>query len=147
VVAAQGKVWVGVLGPAQLREIDPSSNSIVGRVNIGVMFETGDNVGPLPCTLGGSGQTVWAPAVGEGSSTSSGIYRVDALHHRVSDVMHPGGNPCGVSLGHGKVWVTNPSANEVDEINPITDRIHRIPLDSPPNAIAAAPRHVWVFTG
>ena len=147
VVAAQGKVWVGVLGPAQLREIDPSSNSIVGRVNIGVMFETGDNVGPLPCTLAGSGQTVWAPAVGEGSSTSSGIYRVDALHHRVSDVIHPGGNPCGVSLGHGKVWVANPSANEVDEINPLTDHFRRIPLDSPPNAIAAAPRHVWVFTG
>lgn len=147
VVAAQGKVWVGVLGPAQLREIDPSSNSIVGRVNIGVMFEAGDNTGPLPCTLAGSGQTVWAPAVGEGSSTSSGIYRVDALHHRVSDVIRAGGNPCGVSLGHGKVWVTNPSAYEVDEISPLNDRIHRIPLDSPPNAITAAPRHVWVFTG
>jgi DNA-binding SARP family transcriptional activator len=148
VAAAQGKVWVGILGPAQLVEIDPSSNSIVGHVNIGIMEGGGGEPGgPNPCNLAASGQTVWAPVSGEGSSTSSGIWRVDALRHSVSEVVQVGGNPCGVSLGHGKVWVANPSIDEVDEITLTSRLVRRITLDAPPNAITAAPRHVWVVTG
>jgi DNA-binding beta-propeller fold protein YncE len=149
VAAAQASIWVSILGPAQLVEIDPISNSVGPRVSVGTTEGgPGEPAGPVPCTLAGSGQTVWAPANGEGTSTSSGIWRVDALQHRVSAVIRAGGNPCGVSLGHGKVWVTNPSNQEVDEISPLTDKaVRTIPLDAPPNAIAAAPRHVWVVTG
>ena len=135
-----------VLGPAQLREIDPSSNSIVAHVNVGTMEGGGDNAGPNPCNLAASGQTVWAPLSGSGSSTTSGIWRVDAIHRRVSEIVQVGGNPCGVTLGHGKVWVANPSIDEVEEISPAGHLVRRIPLDSPPNAITAAPRHVWVVT-
>jgi DNA-binding SARP family transcriptional activator len=148
VAATQGAVWVNILGPAQLVEIDPTSNSSVGHVNVGTTYGAVGPAGPVPCTLAGSGQTVWVPATGEGSSTSSGIWRVDAIRHRVSGIVRAGGNPCGVSLGHRKVWVANPSIDEVDEISPLTDTlVRRIPLDSPPNAITAAPRHVWVVTG
>ena len=71
VTATQGAVWVNILGPAQLVEIDPTRNSIVHKVNVGTSYGT--------CNLAGSGQTVWAPATGEGSSTTSGIWRIDAV--------------------------------------------------------------------
>jgi hypothetical protein len=90
VAAVQGGIWVSILGPAQLVEIDPISNSIVDHVNVGTMESGGVPAGPVPCTLAGSGQTVWAPANGEGSSTSSGIWRVDALRHRVDAVVRVG---------------------------------------------------------
>ena len=151
VTATQAGIWVSILGPAQLVEIDPISNSIAHHVNVGMMQGGGVPAGPVPCTLAGSGETVWAPANGAGSSTSSNssaIWRVDALRHVVDGVVQVGGNPCGVSLGHGKVWVANPTNYEVDEISPLTNKLLRtITLDSPPNAIAAAPRHVWVVTG
>lgn len=148
VTAAQGSIWVSIFGPAQLVEIDPTHNQIVHHVNVGTPAAGGEPAGPVPCTLAASGNTVWAPSNGEGTSTLSGIWRVDVIRPRVSDVIHAGGNPCGVSLGHGKVWVANPSSYEVEEIGPHTNHVvRRIPLDSPPNAIAAAPRHVWVVTG
>ena len=140
VAADNGGVWIAVLGPEQLVEIDPSTDSRAARIPVGTMQD-------IPCTLAVSGQTVWAPAAGEGTSTSSGVWRVDRIRQRVSAVAHFGGNPCGVSLGHGNVWVVNPSSYEVDEISPQTDRLlRRISLDSSPDAIAAAPRYVWVFT-
>jgi hypothetical protein len=149
VTAAQASIWVSILGPAQLVEIGPFSNSVLPPVDVGTSYEAGEPAGPVPCTIAGSGQSVWAPATGEGSSTNSGIWRVDVIRHRVSGVTRVGGNPCGVSVGHGKVWVANPSAYEVDEISPLTNAplVRRIPLDAPPNAITSAPQHVWVVTG
>jgi DNA-binding SARP family transcriptional activator len=148
VAAAKGSVWAAIVGPEELVEIDPSSNSIAAHVPVGTMAAVGSTVPPVPCTLAVSGQTVWAPAIGESASTSSGIWRVDRIRRRVFGVVHAGGNPCGVSLGHGKVWVSNPSNYEIDEIDPASDAlVRRITLDSSPNAIAAAPHHVWVVTG
>jgi hypothetical protein len=46
------------------------------------------------------------------------------------------------------VWVANPTNDEVDEISPRPpELVRKITLDSPPNAIAASPRYVWVVTG
>jgi DNA-binding beta-propeller fold protein YncE len=149
VTTVAGGVWVALLGPGRLAEIDPSNDSIVAGVHIGALQVAGWAGAPVPCTLAVSKQTqtVWAPANGEGSSTSSGIWRIDALDHFVSGVIRAGGNPCGVSLGHGKVWVTNPANSEVDEIDPHSNHlVRRIALDSPPNAIASAPQHIWVVT-
>jgi DNA-binding SARP family transcriptional activator len=148
VVAAAGSIWAAVRGPAQLVEIDPSSNSVTTHVHVGVMGGSGEPEGPVPCTLAGSGQTVWVAANGEGVSTTSGIWRIDTVRHIVAGVVHLGGNPCGVSFGHGKLWVSNPSSDEVAEIDPLTDQpLRRIDLDSSPDAVAVAPQHVWVVTG
>src|SRR5262249_11176244 len=146
VTAANGRVWAAIRGPGKLVEVDPISSSIGPHVNVGPMEAAAQPIGPVPCTLAGSGNTVWAPVDGEGTSTLSGIWRVDALHARVSGVIHLGGEPCGISLGHGKVWVSNPSNYEVDEFDPRTSRIQRIHLRSSPNAIASAPNYVWVVT-
>jgi len=147
-VAADDRgVWVAILGPEQLVEIDPSSNSRVEHVRVGRMEWSGTDAPPVPCTLALSGQTVWSPASGLGSFTA-GIWRVDGLQHVVSGVSQTGGNPCGVSVGHREVWAANLGNLEVDEIDPDTNKIvHRISLDAPPNAIADAPWHVWVVTG
>jgi DNA-binding SARP family transcriptional activator len=147
VAAANGQVWTGILGPERLVEIDPSSDLIAARVPVGTMQVAASVAGPVPCTLAVSGQTVWATGSGEGTSTTSGIWRVDTVRDVVSGVIHTGGNPCGISLGHGKVWVSNPSSYEVEEIDPQSNKFRRIALASSPNAIAATPRHVWVVTG
>jgi hypothetical protein len=148
VAAADEAVWVAIRGPGKLVEIDPTTNSKVAHVTVGTMSAAGEPQSPVHCNLAVSGYTVWAPATGESSPASAGIWRVDGLHNLVSAVIRSGGNPCGVSLGHGRVWVTNPSNYEVDEIDPLANHLlQRIPLDAPPTAIASAPRHVWVVTG
>jgi DNA-binding SARP family transcriptional activator len=146
--AAHGEVWVGILGPERIVEIDPRGDSIGPRVPVGAMQVAQSVAGPVPCSLAVSRETAWVTAGGEGTSTASGIWRVDTVRNVVSGVIHVGGNPCGISLGHGKVWVSNPSNYEVDVIDPLsTNHVRKIALDSPPNAIAVAPRHVWVVTG
>jgi DNA-binding SARP family transcriptional activator len=146
VAAGHGEVWTAILGPGKLVEIDPGSDSIVQRIHVGFMETAGVLGAPVPCTLAVSREDVWAPVVGEGGSSSSGIWRVDVIRHFVAGVAHVGGAPCGVSLGHGGVWVANPSRFEVEEISPSAELLQRIPLDSSPNAIAVAPDHVWVVT-
>jgi hypothetical protein len=146
VAADRGAVWTAILGPAKLVEVDPGSNQIVARIPVGTMEGAGSTAGPGSCNIAVSGQNVWVPTTGEGESVSSGTWHVDALRGRVSGVTHTGGNPCTVSLGHGKVWVTNPSKYEVDEISPSNRLLRRVALDSSPSAIAAAPEHVWVVT-
>ena len=147
-VAATGSgVWTEVLGSSQVVQVDPNNNAVGHPIAVGNLAGGNFGYGPsLVCGLVASGPTVWAPAWGQSSSATSGIWRVDAIHHRIADVIHPGGSPCGVALSHGKVWVTNAHNYEIDEIDPRTDHFRRISLDAPPNAIAAAQRHVWVVT-
>jgi hypothetical protein len=117
-------------------------------VTVGVLLPSDPltHLGTDLCTLAATTSSVWVPSYGE-APASSGVWVVDPVHGAIRAVVHPGGSPCGVSLGHRRVWVANPNGFEVDEIEPATNElVRRIPLAVPPNAIAAAPRHIWVTT-
>ena len=78
-----------------------------------------DLLDPFPAPSRRRDNTVWAPAAGEGQSRprpGSGASTRYGIGFPGSNSC--GGKPCGVSLGHGKVWVANPSDYEVDEISP-----------------------------
>jgi DNA-binding SARP family transcriptional activator/DNA-binding beta-propeller fold protein YncE len=139
-------VWVAILGPAQVVEVDPVTNMLERHVSVADMAPGSEVRTALHCTIAVDGRSLWVPAYNVPLG-SGGVWRVDVDKGLVSAVIHTGGSPCTVAIGFGKVWVANPNAQEVDEIDPVDDAIvRRIPLGSPPNAITVARGHVWVTT-
>ena len=142
VTAGPTALWVALIGPAQLREVDPFSNSLGGVIQVGNMQDGSESRLALHCTIAAVGNSIWAPAY-----YAPGVWHIDAVHRRVVGVVQTGGSPCTVAIGLGKVWVANPNAEEVDEIDPATEAIvRRIAFDSPPNSVAVGNAHVWVVT-
>jgi DNA-binding SARP family transcriptional activator len=142
VTAGRSAVWAALIGPAQLREVDPFSNSVGGVIQVGNMQDGSESRLALHCTIAAAGNSIWAPAY-----FAPGVWHIDALHHRVVGVVQTGGSPCTVAIGLGKVWVANPNAEELDEIDPATEAIvRRIAVAAPPSSVAVGQRHVWVVT-
>jgi len=142
VAAGPTALWVAIIGPAQLREVDPFSNSLGGVIQVGNMQDGSESRLALHCTIAAVGNSIWAPAY-----FASGVWHIDAVHRRVVGVVQTGGSPCTVAIGLGRVWVANPNAEELDEIDPATEGIvRRIAFDSPPNSVAVGRAHVWVVT-
>jgi DNA-binding SARP family transcriptional activator len=139
-------VWVAVIGPAQVVEVDPVTDTLGRAVNVGDMSPGSEVRTALHCTIALDRGSLWVPAY-NGPAGSGSVWRVDVDTGLVNAVVHTGGSPCAVAIGFGKIWVANPNAQEVDEIDPADDAIvRRIPLGAPPNAITVARRHVWVTT-
>jgi len=133
---------VAILGPAQLREVDPFSNTVGPVVDVGDMEPGSESRLALHCTIAAAGTAIWVPAY-----NAHAVWHVSALQRAVVGVVQTEGSPCTVAIGLGKVWVGNPNAEEVDEIEPTTGAIvRRIAIGSPPNSIAVARGHVWVIT-
>jgi DNA-binding SARP family transcriptional activator len=142
VTAGPSAVWVALIGPAQLREVDPFSNSVGGVIQVGNMQDGSESRLALHCTIAAAGNSIWAPAY-----FAPGVWHIDALHHRVVGVVQTGGSPCTVAIGLGRVWVANPNAGELDEIDPVTEAIvRRVAIAAPPSSVAVGRTHVWVIT-
>jgi DNA-binding SARP family transcriptional activator len=142
VTAGPSTVWVALIGPGQLRAVDPFSNSVGDAIQVGNMQDGSESRLALHCTIAAAGNSIWAPAY-----YAPGVWHIDALHQRVIGVVQTGGSPCTVAIGLGKVWVANPNAEELDEIDPVTEAIvRRIAIAAPPSSVAVGRTHVWVTT-
>jgi DNA-binding beta-propeller fold protein YncE len=145
VTAGAGSIWVALLGPAQIVEVDPLHNQVGQATNVGNMDRGSELWDALQCTIAATGASVWVPAYGGGGG--GGVWRIDTIGHSVTAVIQTGGSPCDVAARDDEVWVTNPNNRELDEIDPTTDSVTRkITLTETPGAIAATGRHIWVTT-
>jgi DNA-binding SARP family transcriptional activator len=144
-VGDDGNVWVALIGPAEIAEFDALHGIKGPVVPVGDMA-SGEVATALACTIGDSGDSVWVPAYG-GSDPIGAVWRIEARRASVVNVVQTGGSPCEVAFGDGRVWVTNPNAQELDEIDPASAAIvRRIALTAPPAAIAVTSHHVWITT-
>ena len=77
----------------------------------------------------------------------SGIVSVDAAPERLASATPLAGNPGSVTAGGGSVWVADPVAERVYQVDPESGSvIDRIPVGAEPGSIAGGDGAVWVVS-
>jgi streptogramin lyase len=62
--------------------------------------------------------------------------------------IHIGGNPAGLAVGEGSVWVADPATRSVIRVNPHTNQVEeRIRVGGQPRGITVGAGAVWVSVG
>jgi streptogramin lyase len=127
-LAVGGTTLAGAAGPAA---------TIAARIRVG----SGAGVAAVDRT------TVWVPVTRLGS-----VARVDIAHRRVVKAIKLGAPPRftgyldSAVLAGGSVWVARDIGDEIDRINPTTNRLAaRIKVESRPGGLAAGGGYVWAF--
>ena len=130
--AGFGAVWVANDGSGTLARIDPRTNRVTRRLQLGRGV----------CSTAMGAGAVWV--VNYRSSTLTGVdprtYRTQTV--RVAAVTYD------VLVAFGKVWVTGWDDGVVDEIDPATLRIlRRIDVGPNPSGLAGRRGYLWVGRG
>jgi len=86
----EGTLWVTNGGDGTVDRIDPTSNSLVARIDVGER--------PVAVTVGGG--AAWVANAGDGT-----VARIDQQTNHV-ETIHTGNYPAGVAVSGGFVWVT-----------------------------------------
>jgi YVTN family beta-propeller protein len=106
-------------------------------------------VGALAALVAGA-LVLTAGATGRAQSLSSGvsgIIGIDAEVGRLVDATPLMGVPGAVTVAGGSLWVADPVADQVDQVDPSSGSvIDRIPVDAEPGGIASGDGAVWVAT-
>jgi YVTN family beta-propeller protein len=93
---------------------------------------------------------VFAGGTGRGPSLAlgvSGIVSVDAAPERLASATPLAGNPGSVTAGGDSVWVADPVAERVYQVDPESGSvIDRIPVGAEPGSIASGDGAVWVVS-
>ena len=132
-----GAAWI--IGPGVIYRVDPATARTVATI-------------PAPGTGGklshiatGAG-AVWATSDGG----HVGVYRIDPRTNRVTSFIRLQPNPVGITVAHGRVWVTEPKEGEgiVVRIDPQTNRVSGPPIQIGvgPGEIISAAGTLWVTT-
>ena len=151
VAARDGGLWVGVYGAGKVLRINPTRGKVTTTVRIGrwacrvvvgpaAVWVTRDQAGEIVRISRGSGRlvrlkvgagafdlvlargSVWATSFDIGT-----VARIDPVLSRVTRVFKVGGNPAGLALCGGRIWVGHGrSASWISTIDPATLRIGRI---------------------
>ena len=130
-----GAVWI--IGPGVIYRVDPATARTVATI-------------PAPGTSGkGSSIAAGAGAVWATSNGGHvGVYRIDPRHNRVTSFIRLRPNPTGITVAHGRVWVTEPKEGPgiVVRIDPRTNRVSGPPIrvGLGPGSIVSGAGTLWV---
>jgi YVTN family beta-propeller protein len=82
-------------------------------------------------------------AVGTGTLT-----RIDPTTNSVEAAIPIGGEPAGVAVGEGAIWIADPGTRSVVRVDPKRNRIvERIRVGARPRGIAVGDGSVWISVG
>jgi YVTN family beta-propeller protein len=142
-LVGEGAIWVGTeLGVVR---ISASSNSVSARIPLGV---------GLPAALAIGEDAIWVAAragfrccppkaVGTGTLT-----RIDPATNTVEATIPIGGEPAGVAVGEGSIWIADAGTRSVVRVDPAANRVAaRIRVGARPRGIAVGGGSVWVSVG
>ena len=127
-------VWAADTAAQGLARIDPATNRVVQRVDLGAP--------PFAIALGYG--SLWVTSYFHDPHE---VLRVDPVAGRVVDAITdlPFDGGTGIAIGAGAVWVTCTYARSVARIDPATDRVTAtIPTERYPLAVNAGRSGVWV---
>ena len=143
VSAADGSVWVADPAAGQVSRIDPGTGTEVARVP----------VGGEPGAIASGGGAIWVAdttdttdTTGATGTTGAAVARIDPATDRVTQTITlPWAHPGAIAVGAGRVWVADPAARQLAEIDPATGSLQRtLPVDLQPSAIVTAGQAIWV---
>jgi YVTN family beta-propeller protein len=171
VAADANGVWASAPTAGQLMRVDPKTNQVVARVDVGsspdsvAIGEGGvwvanrldagtvtrvDPAGDRVVTRVPVGSRPDQVAVGEGSvwvanSGDGTVSRIDPNSNKVSATISVGESPQFVVVGEGAVWVSEQDAGRVSVIDPSTNKVTATVSVGPgPESSAVGGGSVWV---
>jgi streptogramin lyase len=133
-IAVPGPVGLAVVGDA-VWAASPDDGT-VGAAQGGHRVAVGET--PLRLASDGHG-TVWATVFGSGD-----VVAVDASSGTVRRRLHLGGQPEGVAVAYGSVWVVRQEARRLTRLSPTGRRLGDTPLGLEPRLVAAGAGALWV---
>lgn len=128
IVAEGDSIWVTETGAGTLARIDPDTNEVVDRIDLG----------DEPDFLSSGEGKLWV------TSTASGVvWRVDPESGDVAKVRLPAGG-FGLNLAFGSLWVASRDADKVFEIDPIDMKVLGSIDASRPEDVVGAFGKLWI---
>jgi streptogramin lyase len=119
---AGGAVWVSEYGVPYLLRIDPKSNRVLSRTQVG---------------FGACGIATGAGSVWVEDTSSNTVSRV-SVRTRKRTAIPVAPQPYDTTFADGAAWVTAFTGNELERIDPATNRVAaRVPLASATGVVAA----------
>jgi YVTN family beta-propeller protein len=118
-----GFVWVSEYASPWLLKINPKTNKVVGKTQIG--FGS--------CGLGYGAGSLWIE-----DTSSNTVSRVSARTGRRVKAIPVGTQPYDATFAYGAAWATSNGAGELDRIDPATNKVvKRFPLGSAIGVVGA----------
>ena len=138
----QGALWIG--SDLGLLRFSLSSRSASAPIPLGAGIPTAVAVGEGAVWVVARPGFRCCPPKTVGTGTLS---RIDPATNSVEATLPIGGNPVGVAVGEGSVWIADPGTRSVVRVDPKTREIARIPVGAQPRGIAVGDGSVWVSVG
>ena len=132
---AVGGGWVWALAGSRLVEINPRTNRVTARIDVGVRVGS-----ERTCDLAVAGGLVWM--VGTTNSSRSLVVRVDARIGRPLGSTSLPSAACVAATPNG-AWVTLPDARALVQLDRKGRVVRRLPTDAYCDAIVAGHGAVW----
>jgi YVTN family beta-propeller protein len=135
-----GGLWVS--GNSDLVRVDAASRAASAPIRLGVV---------VPAAIAVGEGAVWVAArpgfhccppktVGKGTLT-----RIDPQTNSVEATIPIGGQPAGLAVGEGSIWIADPATRSVVRVDPKTNHVvARIRVGARPRGIAVGGGFVWV---
>jgi virginiamycin B lyase len=135
-----GAVWTATCRTPGVVRIDPKTNRVRGFVRVAVSTAVAD-----AGSIGAGGGGVWL--VIDGSTCAACLLaRVNPRTLRVDARVPIRPYAAGVRVGYGAVWVTNPTANVVQKVDPRSKKVVRTTsVPGSPRFLAAGEGGVWTL--
>jgi hypothetical protein len=133
IAVGSGSVWT--LAGGRLVRINPKTNKVVARIDLGVRVGS-----ERSCDLAVAGGVVWT--VGGMNATRSDVFRVDALTGRMLGSTQLPFATC-VAATTRAAWVTLSNARTLVELNPHGQVLKRVPTYAYCDAIVAGHGAFW----
>jgi len=143
IAIGEGSVWIG--SDVGITPINAKSNAVSPTIRLGIAIPTAVAVGEGAIWVAARPAFRCCPpeAVGTGTLT-----RIDPATGSVEATIPIGGQPTGVAVGEGAIWIADPGRRSVVRVDPKTDRVvKRIRLGARPRGIAVGGGFVWVSAG
>jgi YVTN family beta-propeller protein len=142
IAVGEGAVWLG--SALDVIRFSVSSHSVSKRIPLGVVIPTAIAVGMGAVWVAARPGFRCCPPERVGTGT---LTRIDPATNSVVATIPIGGNPAGVAVGEGSVWIADPGTRSVVRVDPKKDRVVRIRVGGRPRGIAVGDGSVWVSVG
>jgi len=138
-----GSVWVG--SDAGVVRINAGSKSVSATIRLGVAVPTALAIGEGAVWVAARPGFRCCPAQAVGTGT---VTRIDPRTNSVEATIPIGGDPAGIALGEGAIWIADPGTRSVVRVDPKKNRVvARIRVGARPRGIAVGDGSVWISVG
>jgi YVTN family beta-propeller protein len=137
-VIAHGTLWAPSCAEGVVYRIDTTTNMVVAKVAV----PPAHNEGGIAYGAG----TIWLPSTPLGAGGAGGIVtRIDPATNGIAARIPVAPGSFTAVFGYGRAWVSSTEKNLVSVIDPATNTVTEIPVDTAPRFMAVGEGFVWTL--